>query len=68
MSQNFLPKKLKVSLKSAKLGLWEGISFKSGKITFRNLMKGDGPFVPKSIDIFLFRKGKWNKFSFCLED
>ncbi len=68
MSQRNLPKKLKVSLKTVHLGLWEGISFKAGKIYFRNLMKADDPFTPKSIDVFLFRKGKWNKFSFALNE
>ena len=66
MSQNNFPKKLKVSLKSDRPGLWEGVSFKSGKIFFRNLMLGDTQFDPKAIDVFLFRKGKWNKFSFTL--
>lgn len=68
MSQTSLPKKLKVSLKSQKLGLWEGVRFKAGKIYFRNLMSLEDPFSPNSVDVFLFRKGKWNKFSFSLQD
>ena len=49
MSQNSLPKKLKVSLKSTRLGLWEGINFKAGKITFRNLLNASDPF---SLDLY----------------
>lgn len=68
MSQSYLPKKLKVSLKTSELGLWEGVQFKAGKIYFRNLMSFENSFVPEAIDVFLFRKGKWNKFSFALDN
>ena len=68
MGHKNFPKKLKVSLKFQELGLWEGVCFRAGKVYFRNLMNRESHFNPISVDIFLFVRGRWNKFSFSLNN
>lgn len=64
MSQFYLPKKLKFSLKTKGRGLWEGIGLSKGKLAFRNLTTKLDKFEVESLDIFINRPGEWKKYSF----